>query len=309
MKRIAALFPGQASQYKGMGRDFYLQYQSVRDIFNRASEVIDKDVYSICQDEKMLQRTEYAQIGIMVLCIAIFDVVKREIESPIQFFAGHSIGEYAALTCSECLNFEDAVKLVQIRGTVMGKFGGEGKFAMANMGSASNDVIMEECIRFSDDIDFVSLSCDNSKEQKIVAGSSKAVKRLVEGTEDLFHGKVINNLGAFHTNYMLEAQKEFNETLCHAKFHEMKKVVFSNVTGRPYFDETQVYPLLGRQMVKTVKWRQTMDYLKKMNIDEYWEVGPGCVLTNILKREDPSINVKSADKILKMEGTGNEKIC
>ncbi len=308
MNRIAVLFPGQASQYQGMGNEFYQQYQVVRDIYDRASEIIGQDVYKICQDKHMLQKTEHAQICILVLSIAIFEVLKEHIESPIQYFAGHSIGEYSALTCSGCLDFEEAVKLVQTRGRLMAKAETTGKFAMANLGSASNDAINKECLRFSDEVDFVSLSCDNSKIQKIVAGSEKAVIKLIEGTSELFHGKVINSLGAFHTKYMLAAQEEFSTRLREVTFKEMKNIVLSNITGRPYFDETQIYPLLCRQMVSTVKWRQMMEYLVSRNIDQYWEVGPGYVLTNIMKREYPTAYVKSANEIIRRAGINYEKV-
>lgn len=298
MNKIAILFPGQASQYVGMGKELWKKYKIADEIFQQAHDLLGVDIKKLCKDANQLKKTQYAQLCIFVCSVAAYKVLKHETQIKGGYFAGHSMGEYAALVCSGCLNFEEGIKLINKRGEIMGKTEKQSNFAMANMGNVDNTLLYKACKEISTDLDYMNMACDNSIHQKIVAGSYRAVESLISYMKELgINGKIVNTLGAFHTPYMYDAQEEFKEYLREANFQTLETIVVSNVTGRAYPDESHIYPLLSKQMVSMVKWRQAMDYLKSKHVDLYIEVGPGSVLTNLLKRANDKVKAFSMDDI------------
>ncbi len=301
MNKCALLFPGQTSQYVGMGKRIWSRYKEADRVFEEAQDILQLDIKSLCQDQDKLKKTKYAQICIFVCSVACYQALVMETGYIFKFYAGHSLGEYAALTCSNSIDFASALLLVRKRGEIMGKAESPGRYAMANVKNANNETIFEICERLSSNSEMINLICDNSVNQKIIAGSTDLVNRAISDLEkEGVHGRVINSLGAFHTNYMAEAQKEFNEYLSKQEFRKTPNVIMSNVTGKPYLNENYIYPLLGKQMVNTVYWRQSLEYLRDKNVNCFIEVGAGTVLRNMLKQanvEEKIVSLEAIDDI------------
>jgi [acyl-carrier-protein] S-malonyltransferase len=284
MKRYALIFPGQASQYAGMDGNLRGKYAQADPVFDEAEEILELDFRRLCNDKNQLMKTENAQLCIFVCSVAAFKVIRDNTDYNFQFFAGHSIGEYAALTCSGMLDFQDALKLIQVRGRLMGRIEGKEEVCMAVVKTADNWLIQKECEKASSKSQYVSLICDNSDRQKIIAGSRRLVEQVITELENNgINAHVINSLGAFHTKYMLQAQELFAKDLAKVTFHKVPALVMSNVTGKPYLNENTIYEILSRQLSNTVRWRQSISYLKSKGVDGFIEVGAGKTLHNILK--------------------------
>ncbi len=301
MKKVALLFPGQASQYAGMGKKIWTRYEAANRVFEEAQDILHLDLKSLCMSQNALEMTKYAQICIFVCSYACYQALVSETGDNYNFFAGHSVGEYAALACSGNLDFKTTLLLVKARGEIMGKAEKPGYYAMANARNADNALLNDICRSASSDSEMVDLICDNSVNQKIIAGSRNLVDSVISELEKYgIHGRIINSLGAFHTGYMIDAQKEFNDYLRVQKFKKTSGIVMSNVTGRPYLNENQIYPLLSKQMTSTVLWRQSMEYLRRKGVNCFIEVGAGTILRNMLKsvnNQEKAVSIESIDNI------------
>ena len=306
MNKYALLFPGQASQYAGMGEKIWKVYKEADRVFEEAQDILHMDIKALCESKEDLHMTQYAQICIFVCSVAGYRALLEATGVNFSFFAGHSVGEYAALVCSGSIDFGNALFLVKARGEIMAKTEKPGQYAMAYIKNAENADIIDVCRRISSDYEWVDLICDNSSKQKIIAGSAGMVKKAIEElAKKGIAGRIINSLGAFHTAYMSEAQKEFNEYLKTQKFKKTSAIIMSNVSGRPYLNENQIYPLLSKHMISTVRWRQNIEYLRSKNVNCFIEVGAGTLLRNILKQADRNVKAVSVEATDSMEEVFN----
>ena len=298
MIKCALLFPGQASQYVGMGEKIWSCYKEADRVFEEAQDILHLDIKALCKSKDDLQKTKYAQICIFVCSAACYQALVTETGYRFHFFAGHSVGEYAALACSGSLDFKSALLLVKARGEIMGKAEKPGYYAMANVRNVDTGILFDICERLSSDSEMVNLICDNSINQKIIAGSVRLVNSAIGELEKKgVRGRIINSLGAFHTRYMDELQREFNEYLRMHEFRKTPGIIMSNVTGRPYLNENYIYPLLSKQMTSTVLWRHSLEYLRSKDVNCFIEVGAGTVLRNMLKQVNTREKAVSIDAI------------
>lgn len=298
MIKCALLFPGQASQYVGMGEKIWNCYKAADRVFEEAQDILHLDIKALCKSKDDLQMTKYAQICIFVCSAACYQALVAETGYRFQFFAGHSVGEYAALACSGSLDFKSALLLVKERGEIMGKAEKPGFYAMANVRNVNSGILSDICEGLSSDSEMVNLICDNSVNQKIIAGSAELVNCAISELEKMgVCGRIINSLGAFHTSYMNEAQKEFNEYLRMQEFRKTPSIIMSNVTGRPYLNENHIYPLLSKQMTSTVLWSHSLEYLRSKDVNCFIEVGAGTILRNMLKQVNTKEKAVSIDAI------------
>lgn len=299
MKKVAILFPGQGSQYVGMGKGFYEKYPVARNIFKEANEVLGFDLTKLCfeGDLEELTRTENAQPAILTVSVALFECYRQEIGRDPQFSAGHSLGEISALTCAGAIRFADALKLVRQRGLLMQDAMTDGEGAMAAIAGIGREVVQAECAKLNSGGNIVVISNDNSPNQVVISGHKSMVAEVGKVLESQ-GGKVIplKVSAAFHCPLMQPAAGQLALELNKYTYQPLKWPVISNVTGMPYPDSSHIVSRLTEQLTRPVQWREAMAYLQKQGVELAVEVGPQTVLRNLMKSNAPQIKTFSYDK-------------
>ena len=303
------MFPGQGSQYVGMGKRLIEKYPVVQNLFDEAGKVLGFDLAGLCFEgnPEELTRTENTQPAILTVSVAFFEIYRQEIGIDPQFTAGHSLGEITALTCAGALRFSDAVKLVRQRGLLMrdAMSGGEG--AMAAITGIGSEVVQSECAKLNDGGQVVVISNDNSPNQLVISGHKSVLAEA---------GKILESKGAkviplkvsapFHSPLMKSAAGQFKSELEKYQYNPLQWPVISNVTGTPYPDSNQIVSLLTEQMTQTVRWRESMAYLQNQGVEVAVEVGPQTVLRNLMKSNAPRIKTFAFDKDEDVQALKNE---
>lgn len=296
MTKTAWVFPGQGSQAVGMGVD--LQENPVaKNKFEVAENILGWSVLDICQgDETDLARTLYTQPCLYVIESIIADLLLEKTEAP-QLVAGHSLGEYVALYTAGVFDFESGLRLVKKRSELMSKAAG-GK--MAALMKFDRDQL-ENLIESSPD---VVLANDNSAGQVVISGTPEAVDQVLE--EVKAKRKVALNVsGAFHSPLMAEASGQFQSVLEGVTFNDANIPVLSNVEPIPATNGENLKQRLLQQMTGSVKWREIMEQLSKQEITKTIEVGPGKVLTGLLKRACKGMELATVGTIESFEKFAN----
>lgn len=288
---IALVFPGQGSQYVGMGKDLYNDFTTCREIFDNANEILGYDLKSICFEgpEDVLKQTENTQPALFVHSLAIFEVIKN---IRVDGVAGHSLGEYSALTAAGVFTFENGLKLVKLRGRLMQESGIRNPGTMAAIIGLSEEKLMEICESLSE-VGIVQLANYNSPGQIVISGNVLAVRKAIDIAKKS-GAKIAKELvvsGAFHSPLMNYAYERIASELNQVKMSEPKYPVYSNVTGEKFQDVNQIRNLLIEQIIKPVKWQQIIENMIRDGIKTFIEVGAGKVLTGLIKRINADVNV------------------
>jgi [acyl-carrier-protein] S-malonyltransferase len=296
---LALLFPGQGSQYIGMGANFYQEFASVRLLFEQADNVLGYNLENLCFSGNIeeLTKTEYTQPALLTLSVAIFNVYMEEIGIKPRYLAGHSLGEISALTCAGGIEFSDALKIVQKRGQFMQTALPEGLGTMLSISGINQAEIETECLNCSADDEIVCVSNYNSPDQIVISGHKSAVGKVGEKLSK--RGAIVTFLkvsSAFHSPLMGSAARKLASELMTYKFLQLKWPVISNVDGLPYTNPDEILERLIRQIEKPVRWQESLHYLKKQGITTAIEIGPHNVLKNLVKRNTPNINTYAYDK-------------
>lgn len=299
MKKIALLFSGQGSQYVGMGRELCSKYTVADEVFEEANEVLGFDLRKLCfeGDLQELTKTENTQPAILTTSVAMFKVYMQEFGVIPQYMAGHSLGEFSALTCSGVINFSDAVKIVRNRGKFMQEAAASGVGAMAAISGIGKNVIEEECEKISLENNLVVVSNYNSPDQIVISGHCDPVLKLSEKFKELGGSAVPLKVSApFHSPLMQEAAKKLKDELLKYTYGSFKWPVVSNVEALPYQGPEKVAEILTVQMTKAVRWQESMEYMKANGIDTVIELGPKTVLKGLMRKNAPEIAAFSFDK-------------
>lgn len=287
---FAAIFPGQGSQRPGMGKGLYTTEPAARDVFERVSEAIGRDVAAICfdLDEDQLRHTQNAQIALYTCGVAAWAALAPLVqpERPL-LMAGHSVGEYAALVASGYLTVEDGARLVGLRGELMAKAGSSRPGTMAAvMGLERAD--LEAVCRDASRSGVVVIANDNCPGQLVVSGDFDAVAAASALASERGARRVLplNVSGAFHSPLMTETVRELGEALRSTAFVPGQVAVVSNVTARSEPDPAVWPDLLARQLESPVRWTESVLEMRSSGIDVFVECGSGEVLVGLLKRID-----------------------
>lgn len=299
MEKIALVFPGQGSQYVGMFKSLCEQFDVARITFEDASDVLGIDMKKLCFESSLFEisKTENALISIFTASIAAFRIYMQEVGIAPQYCAGHSLGEYSALTCSGAIRFEDALKIVHRRAQIAQQVADNGIGDMTIIDNIMYDAVEQICWEISADANRVSISCYNARNQVAISGHQDAVRKVEDKVLEL-GGNVTPLYGnaPFHCSLMNEFAEILKEELVKYKFQHLRWPVISNVTALPYKDFTQITNSLVMHLKSPVQWMGTMDYLKNHGITLAIELGPKNVLTKLFKQDHEDIVAMAYDQ-------------
>ena len=293
MKR-AFLFPGQGAQTVGMGKDLYDEYEEVRNIYDRVKEISGIDVKKICFEgpEEELNKTENTQIAILTNSLAMLEVLKlKGIEAEIA--TGLSLGEYGALIYAGIISFEDGIKLIKKRGYYMGNLLPKEEYSMAAIIGLESSKIEDVCKELQEQGKFVVPANYNCSTQTAISGETDAIDEAIELLKQAGCKRAIKlkTSGPFHTIKLEEAKKAYEKELENIKFNilpleEQKVKVIKNIDGTYYKPEDNIKEILANHIINPVRFDKAIQLMKKEQIEEYIEVGPGKVLTGFIKKDN-----------------------
>lgn len=291
MGKVAFVFPGQASQYPGMGKELAERYPAARAVFDEADEALGFSVSKMCFEgtEEDLKLTANTQPAILTVSVAAYRVLAEKGITP-DYVAGHSLGEYSALVAAGSLNFADAVKLVRKRGTYMQEAVPAGRGAMAAIMGLSPHVVLDACKRAAEG-EICSPANLNSPEQTVISGDAGAVKRAVEAASQLGAKRAVMLAvsAPFHSALMMPAQEKLEKDLNATPFAELCVPLVTNVDADTIRNGEEARRALVRQVSMPVRWEESMRLLLDEGVNTLVEVGPGRVLTGLMRQIERSV--------------------
>ena len=295
---FSVIFPGQGSQLVGMGKDLYDKYDLVKSLFKEADETLGFSLSKIILEgpKEELDLTENTQPAIFLLSYSIFKLIKDEFNIDLNkanYFAGHSLGEYSALAAAGSLSFSDTIKILKIRGRAMQSSVPKGEGGMVAILGSKIEVI-EKIIKDNKDKYECFIANDNSDGQIVISGRVLELEKLII---DLKFNNIKNVKlpvsAPFHCRLMNKATKIMNEEITKLNFKEPQNILVSNVTGNVITDSLELKDLLIKQIESRVRWRESVLLMINKDINQFIEIGPGKVLSSLIKRIDKNVKVSA----------------
>ena len=291
MGKVAFVFPGQASQYPGMGKELADKYPSARTVFEEADHALGFSISKMCFEgsEEDLKQTANTQPAILTCSVAIYRVVAERGLTP-DFVAGHSLGEYSALVAAGSIKFSDAVQVVRHRGKYMQEAVPAGQGAMAAIMGLSPAVVADACKRAAEN-EVCAPANLNSPEQTVISGNADAVKRAVEIASQLGAKRAVMLAvsAPFHSALMMPAQEKLDADLRKITFSDLRVPLITNVDADTETSGEEARDALIRQVSMPVRWEESMRTLIDEGVNTFVEVGPGRVLTGLLRQIERSV--------------------
>ena len=295
---FSVIFPGQGSQVVGMGKEFFEKHEIVKKLFKEADEILEFSLSKLILEgpKDELDLTVNTQPAIFLISYSIFQVVKQNFNinlNEAKYFAGHSLGEYSALSCAGYLNFGETIKILRVRGDAMQNSVPKGEGGMlAVLGSKIEEV---EKILSNNQNNFVAhVANDNSNGQIVLSGKTKDLQILSEFLKD---NKIKNiNLpvsAPFHCSLMSKATMVMTEELQKINFKQSKNILISNVTAEEISNTEDLKHLLIKQIEKRVRWRESILNMINKGVNQFIEIGPGKVLSGLVKRINKDVKISS----------------
>ena len=298
----AILFPGQGSQYVGMGSDFYKKYDSTKFFFKIVDKTLGFSLSNIILNgpEEELKLTQNTQPAIMTVGVCIFNVLNQEFGLNLnnaRFFAGHSLGEYTALVCGGSLTIERAAYLLHERGKSMQDAIHPDQGSMiAILGMRVDEV--EKEINLLPKEEACEIANDNSNSQVVVSGKKAAIDILSNNLKKKGKRGILLPVSApFHCSLMKKAAGNMKDKIEKTNFLKSKPNIISNVTAKEEIDVNRIKPLLIDQITSRVRWRESVDYMINQGVKDFLEIGPGKVLSGLVRKINKDVNVSNIDSI------------
>jgi len=297
MEKTAYIFPGQGSQYVGMGKDLYEGNAEAKTLFDKADEILGFSISRICFEgpEEELKQTKNTQPAIFLHSIVLFNLISKK---QFEMTAGHSLGEYSALVAAGALTFEDGLKLVRRRGELMQQAGVDHPGTMAAIVGLDSKLVNELCSEASAD-GIVQAANFNSPGQIVISGSLAGVKKAMELAKAR-GAKIVKELpvsGAFHSPLMEFARTEFQAALDKTEFRDAVVPVYANVTARSMRSADEIRNLLLQQLISPVKWEESVVSMIADGAASFVEIGPGKVLQGLVKRINGNVKTFGVEKL------------
>ena len=295
---FSVIFPGQGSQSVGMAKDIYNKFDIAKELFKEADSVLNFSITKLILDgtKEELDQTENTQPAIFLVGYSIFQLIKKEFAIDLNkanYFAGHSLGEYTALSCAGALSFSATLKLLRVRGKAMQEAAPKGEGGMiAILGSTTE--IIEKIFEENKNNYECYIANDNSNGQIVVSGKLINLDLLIEDLKK----RSIKNIklpvsAPFHCNLMSNATKIMKDEIQKCDFKNLKNTLISNVTAQEVNEISILKELLIKQIESRVRWRESVNLMLEKKITQFIEIGPGKVLSGLIKRIDRNVKVTS----------------
>ena len=292
----AIVFPGQGSQMVGMAKDFFENFSETSDLFKKANDILNYDLAKVCfyGPQEKLNLSNFAQLGIFVSSISFYNALIAHNEKlEINYYAGHSLGEWTALHAANYLSFEDTLKILEARGRFMQEACNSNTGAMIAVMNLDIDKLEEIAVDTK-----CSVANYNSLQQTVLSGDIKSIEKAEELAIASGAKRVVRLpvAGAFHSPLMISAGQKMNDFISDIRFTNSHKLVLSNVTGYVHNFE-EIKEKMVEQITSSVKWVQIIKNLSDRGVTEIIECGPGRVLSGLIKRIDKTIEVRNINSI------------
>ena len=304
---FSVIFPGQGSQMVGMGKELYDKFDLVKNLFKEADDTLNFSMSKLILEgpKEELDLTANTQPAIFLISYSIFNVIKKEFNIDLgkaKYFAGHSLGEYSALSCAGYLNFSDTLKILRIRGDAMQNSVPKGEGGMVAVLGSTVDMI-EKILKDKEQNLSTQIANDNSEGQIVLSGKTEDLDKLIL----ILKENSIKNIklpvsAPFHCNLMNKATNIMNDELNKLNFNEGENKLISNVTANEISNTTELKELLIKQIENRVRWRESVINMIGSGVNHFIEIGPGKVLSGLVKRINKEVKIDTINNQRDIEG-------
>jgi len=304
---FSVIFPGQGSQMVGMGKEFYDKFDLVKNLFKEADDTLNFSMSKLILEgpKEELDLTANTQPAIFLISYSIYSVIRKEFNidlSKAKYFAGHSLGEYSALSCAGYLNFSETIKILRIRGDAMQNSVPKGEGGMVAVLGSKVETI-EKILKNNEQNLSAQIANDNSEGQIVLSGKTNDLDKLIS----ILKENSIKNIklpvsAPFHCNLMNKATSIMNDELNKLNFNEGENKLISNVTANEISNTTELKELLVKQIENRVRWRESVINMIGSGINHFIEIGPGKVLSGLVKRISKEVKIDTINNQGDIEG-------